>query len=637
MLQWIHDRLGKVFWFVMAPLTIVFTLWGVHGVVDFGAGNGPGIKVNGEEVPITRLKQDYQGQLAQLSKRYPEEIPADIKRATQSSMVDQYVNNALLNQKVNAAGYKVTDAQVIASIQTYPSFQVEGQFNKDAYYGLLQTRGMTPERFETEQRALLKTRALEVGLVLSSFTTFDELRAAVALQGETRDVASLLLPVAHFAALAKPDQAASRAYYSAHLDQFKSPDTVHLSYVELKVTDTSGPVDEATLKAYFETVKDRYTEAEKRRARHILIQAGADPVAAQKKAQEVYALANQPGADFAALAKQYSQDAGSAAQGGDLGLVEKSFFVGPFADAVFSMKPAEIKGPIKTTFGWHVIKLEAIEPGHVASLESIKAALTREYQKTEGERLFGEHQEKIEQLAFEVSGSLAPIAKALNLSIEDVPVFYEGLADHRLASNPKIVKAAFSGDVLAGQNSRPIEIAPGDVIVLRASDRALPTQLPYEAVVAKAEAGAAHEIAVREVKAAAEHLVARLQSGTAWEAVVKSVGALPTQTAKNATDVKVEPMKVLARKDRALPPELLTAVFAAHAPAAGQVTVGSAAFANQDVAVFAVSKVTPGVLDAKTPAEAEKLSRARGEQDVGSYLQSIKSKAKIAVSASLFE
>ncbi len=637
MLQWIHDRLSKVFWFIMAPLTIVFTLWGVHGVVDFGSGSGQGIKVNGEELPIARLKQDYQGQMAQLAKSYPDEIPADIKQATRATLVDQYVNTTLLNQKVNAAGYKVTDSDVIDSIQTNPAFQVDGKFSKDAYYGLLQTRGLTPDRFETDQRAQLKSRALEVALVLSAFATVDEVRTAVALQDETREVASIVLPVAHFAALAKPDRAAVQAYYAAHLDQFKSPDTVRLSYVELKFVDSSGPVDDASLQAYFETVKDRYTQAEKRRARHILIQAGTDAAAAQKKAQEIYALATKPGADFSALAKQYSQDSGSAAQGGDLGMVEKSFFVGPFANAVFAMKVGEIKGPVKTPFGWHVIQLQAIEPALVASFDSVKAALTHEYQKTEGERQFGERQEKIEQLAFEASGTLAPIAKALNLSIEEVPAFYDGLTGNALASNPKVLKAAFSADVLAGQNSRPIEIAPGDVIVLRASDRRVPAQLPIDSLLAKAEDGARRELGARDAKAAAARLVANLSAGTAWDAVVKSVGGIAADQSKNATDIKVAAFKSVGRKDRTVAPDVLSAAFAATAPSASQVSAGSLSLSSGDWAVFAVSKVAPGVLTDKASASAEKFSRSVGAQELGSYLMSLKAKANIKMNPSLFE
>jgi peptidyl-prolyl cis-trans isomerase D len=636
MLQWINDRMKHIGWIVILPLGLVFSVWGVHGIVDFTTRQDRGLRVNGEEVDLERLRRAYQEQVAQLSRAFPEEIPAEVRKTTQDNVVQEFVNTALLDQKVRDQRYVVSDKDVVESIAKYQGFQVGGQFNKDAYYALLRAQGYTPERFEAEQRQSLRVRALETGLFISSFATPAEIARYAALKLETREATVAVLPLAKYLAAARPDEAAVQAYYDAHKDEFKTPDTVHLSYVALTVADTAREVvvDDAALKAYYDTVQERYIEPEQRHARHILIQGG--DAAAKQQADEVYALASKPGADFAALAKQYSKDAGSAAQGGDLGFAEKSFFVAPFADALFAMQPGEVRGPVKTEFGWHIIKLEQIQPGKAKALDEVKADLEREYRRAEAERRFGERQEKLEQLAFENNGSLEPVAKALGLKVEDVPDFYKGLAGNELAANPKLLQAAFSADVLGGQNSRPIELAPGDVVVIRASDRRPPADQPLEAVRAKAVDGARRELAEREAKAAAGRVAQAVAAGEKWDAALKPVGTVGSGKTPPADAIRLEPAKFVGRTDPSVPAEVLGDIFKAKTPAAGQASTGVVRLANGDEAVYAVTAVKPGEVK-DGAAERRALGAAFGEAEFSAYLDAMRARATVHYNPALFE
>lgn len=640
MLQWINDRMKVIGWLFILPLGLIFAVWGVHGIVDFNARQDRALRVNGHDVDTNRIRQAYQERVANLARAYPEQIPEAVRLETQSQIADQFINTALIDERVKAQGYVVRDQDVIDSIQSYRGFQVDGKFNKDAYLSLLRQQGYTPERFEAEQRTLLKSRALEGGLFLSSFATPKELAEAVALKGETRELGYAVLPLAKYLASAKPDEAAIKAYYEAHKDTFKTPDTVSLKYAALRVGDATRDlvVDDAALKAYYDTVKDRYMAAERRHARHILIPEGSDPAAAKKKADEVYALAAKPGADFEALARQYSQDAGSAPQGGDLGWAEKSFFVGPFADAVFSMQPGEVKGPVKSQFGWHVIKLEGIEAAKSKAFDEVKADLEPEYRRTEAERRFGERQEKIEQLAFEQNGSLEPLAKELGLKIEEIPDFHAGLAGSELASNPKVLAAAFSAEVLGGANSRAIELSPGNVIVLRASNRREPAAQPLEAVKAKAEEGARRELAAKEAAAAAARLQASLKAGEQWDAALKPIGAVAPAGKPAAPDqLRVEAPKFVARNEANAPRELVTAAFKAPAPAKDQATVGTVTTATGDVIVYAISAVKPGVVQGDGATERREVAGATAEAEFAAYLTSMRAKADVHYSPTIFE
>jgi peptidyl-prolyl cis-trans isomerase D len=638
MLQWINDRMKVIGWIFILPLALVFSVWGVHGIVDFTTRQDKGLRVNGEDVNLERLRQAYQEQLVQLNRIYPDEVPAQVRKSTQDRLVEEFVNTSLLDQKVKEERYVVSDKDVVQSIAQYQGFQVAGQFNKDAYYSLLKAQGYTPERFEAEQRQLLRVRALETGLFVSSFATPAEIARAAALRGESRELAVATVPLARYLASARPDEAAVKAYYEAHQDDFKTQDRVHLSYLALRVADAGRDVvaDEAALKAYYETVQERYIQAEQRHARHILIQ-GSDE-AARKKADEVYALATKPGADFAALAKQYSQDAGSAAQGGDLGFAERTFFVGPFADAVFKMQPGEVKGPVKTQFGWHVIRLEAIQPGRSKAFEEVRGDLEREYRKAEAERRFGERQEKIEQLAFENSGSLDPVAKALGLKVEEIADFYKGLPGNELAANAKVLQAAFSADVLGGQNSRPIELSPGNVVVLRASDRRVPVEQPLEAVRAKALEGARRELADREARAAAERIAAAVGAGEKWDAALRPIGAVAAAGKPAAADaLRFEPAKFVGRSEPGVAPEVLREAFTLKPPAAGKAATGSVRLASGDVAVYALTAVKPGEVKDGGTSERRALGAASGQAEFAAYLDALRARAKIHYNPAIFE
>jgi peptidyl-prolyl cis-trans isomerase D len=642
MLQWINDRVKVFGWFIVIPLGFTFAVWGVHGIVDFTSRSDRALKVNGEDVPTERIREAYMQQLAQLGRIYPGELPEDVRKNVQQRIVDEFVNTALIDQRTTQLHYQVSDADVVESIHAFKGFQVGGQFNRDAYFALLQERGYTPERFEAEQRQLLRSRSLEGGLLVSSFVTPLELKQLVALRDETRETGYAVLPVARFLPSAKVDEAAVKAYFEAHKDSYKTPESVRLRYVELKVSDIAAGVatDEAALRSYFDTVKERYVEPEKRHLRHILIPAGGDDAAARKKADEVYAEAVKPGADFAALARKYSQDAGTAAQGGDLGFAEKGFFVVPFADAAFAMKPGEIHAPVKTEFGWHVIKLEEISPGRSKSFDEVKAELGPEYQKSEAERRFGENQEKIEQLAFEQSGSLEPIAKAIGLKIAEIPDFHRGLAGNELAANPKVVAAAFSSDVLGGQNSKAIELAPGNVVVLRVSDHKVPEQQDLAAVHADVESAVRHEAAARDAAAAAARVVAALDGGATWEAALKPVGTVvPVVEGKTPPPdaLRLEAPKFVGRTEPSLPPEVLHAAFAAATPAAGKRTVGSIGLATGDVAVYAVSAVKPGELKGDGSAERREFQNLAAGSDFATYLDALRANAEVHFNPAIFE
>jgi peptidyl-prolyl cis-trans isomerase D len=469
-----------------------------------------------------------------------------------------------------------------------PAFQVDGKFSNEAATRLLMSQGISPAAFEADQRKELQVLQLQNGIVASAFTTPYELERASTLEAEQRELAWLEVPAARFAELIVPDDAAVQAYYERNKDRFMTPDTVTLKYVELKVDDIAAkvPVTEEALRTYFDSVKERYVEAEKRRGRHILIQVQDDKedAAARQKAEEVLAKVNA-GGDFAKLAKEFSQDAGSAAQGGDLGWAERSYFVGPFADALFDMKPGEVRGPVRTQFGYHIIRLEEMNAGKQKSFEEARPELEGEYRRQEAEKQFGEQQEKLADKAFESPDNLDAVSRELGLPVLEVAGFTRTEGGGPFGAQPAIIDTAFSDEVLNGENSQPVELEPGDVVVLRVASRTKPQLKPLaqvrEQIVAAIRKDRADEQLDARTRELAEQLAA---ASTTWE--------------QARTELKADahgPMWA-SRTEADLPIEVRNALFAMPKPASGQKTYKAVGLGTGDFAVVALSGTRAGTV-----------------------------------------
>jgi peptidyl-prolyl cis-trans isomerase D len=342
-------------------------------------------------------------------------------------------------------------------------------------------------------------------------------------------------------------------------------------------------VDDAQLKAYYEEQKaktpERFVQAEQRRVSHVLLPVNEpkDDAAVKAKAEGILKRA-EGGEDFAKLAKEFSQDPGSAAQGGDLGWSERKVFVGPFADAAFSMKVGEIRGPVKTQFGYHILKLDGIQPSTVKTFEQAKAELETEYKRNQAETQFNTAQDQLADAALQNATDIDVVAKKAGLTVQDAPNFSRSDGGGALGKVTAVIDAAFSPEVLDGHLSSLIEVEKGRGVVLRATDHKLPQQKPLEAVRTDVIAAWKKQRGVELASAAAADAVKRLNGGESWDAVAKSLGA------------SVQAPKFVARSDQEVPMEVRMTAF--KAPKPGQKPVyETVSLGDGDAGVLALSAV----------------------------------------------
>ena len=544
-------------------------------------------------------------------------------------VLDQMIEEQVLRLAAEDAGIVIGDEVVRDYIASIPAFQVDGKFNADQYrMALLQgTPPRTPTQFDTLVRESLQQSVIPEAIVTSSFATKGESQRILKLLGETRDVqlATLPPPVADTAPVS---DAQIQQWYDTHAADFRQPETVSIEYVELDGTKMPPvkPADDATLRKRYEDEKTRFVEPEQRLASHILISAGSDAAAqkaAEAKATKLAEQAKQPNADFAALAKANSDDPGSKDAGGDLGWVEKGVMVKPFEDALFAMKAGEVVGPIKSEFGYHIIKLRQIKGGVGKSFEQARAQLAAEQLKSDTEKQYSELSGKLVDQVYKNPTELASAAKTLGLQVQTLGPFSRSDASG-IAANANVLRAAFSDTLIQdGTTSDPIQIGPNHSVMLRVTghtpEQILPLDKVRDRVVAAVHADRAEQAAAK----AADGLLARLRKGESLQALAV------------AKKLQLNPIPGLPRTAPVPTPAASRAIFSAPIPAQGKPSVGKVELADGRYALFEVTQVKPGdlaqVSSEQQTALREQLGQIEGAADVRAYVDALRKQLKIKI------
>ena len=547
------------------------------------------------------------------------------KRAILDAMIDEQ----LMRLAAERDGIAISDAEVRDAIQRIPDFQVDGAFNPERYQLVLASQNppQTPRGFQQVVRENLQEGLIPSRLARSGLVTDAELDRLMRLLGERRDVSFVAVPAAP-ADAAPVTPAQIDAWYKANQRLYRVPETVRLEYVEVDGSTLPAPVaDEAALRKRYEEQNAKFSTAEQREVAHILLQVPADANDAGKKAVEekakaLAAQARAPGADFAALAKANSEDAGSKDSGGDLGWITRGGMPGEFDDAAFAMQAGEVRGPVKTDFGWHILKLKQVRAGTQRPFEEVRADLTRELQEGERERAFNELTGKLVDAAYKNPNSLQTAATAVGLPLQTTPAFPRR-GGPGIASDQKVLRAAFSDTLLQdGTASDPIELGPEKTVLIRVIDhqpeRAQPLAAVRDAVIAAIRAD-------RQRKATEARADALVKA--AKEKGLLAAAGEAGLTAGEAND--------LPRGGMVPSPQAVQEFFRVARPRDNLIPVGKASVGGE-LLVFAIRAVRDGDIGQVTAQEREQLrqqlSMAYGVQAQEAFVRAARAKYTIEVS-----
>ncbi|PJK10145.1 peptidylprolyl isomerase [Lysobacteraceae bacterium NML08-0793] len=547
-------------------------------------------------------------------------------------ILDVMIDERLAQMVAREAGVVIPDELVRRTIQNYPQFQVDGKFNAQRYQAMLSGANppMTPRTFEGTVRDDLLTVAVTGSLARSAFVSkpYGERLASMLL--EKRDVV-----VAHVEL--KPDVAEVaaadiEAWYKAHSDEYQSPETATLEYVEVNAATLPEPTaDEAQLRARYEQQKDKLGTPEQRLVSHILIEvdaaAGADgQKVAQEKAAKLAAQA-RAGADFAALAKANSADAGSAQNGGDLGWIERNgMMVKPFEDAVFSTEGVAITDPVKSDFGWHVIQVREVRAGQTRSFDEVRDELAREELANGRERAYNELLGALVDDLMKNPAGFAEAAAKHGLAVQKATVT-QGAGDGILAL-PAVQREAFSESrIQSGSVSDPVNITADHSVLLRVLSHQPQQPLALEQVRERVVAAVRADRASKAAEKTATAIAAAVRKGEALSAQAEAAGA------------RVQEMPGMMRHMPLITAEAMKAIFSAPRPAAGAPSASQVEMPDGSWIAFQIKAVHDGKDDQSMPAAERQMLRQQlvvssGNQSAMGVVARLRKQAVIAVSES---
>ncbi|ANC02682.1 peptidylprolyl isomerase [Pseudomonas putida] len=620
MLQNIRDNSqGWIAKTIIGLIVVLMALTGFEAIFQAASHSQDAAKVNGQTISQNELSQAVDMQRRQLMQQLGKDFdPAMLdEKMLREAALKGLIDRKLLLQGAEDAKFSFSEAALDQLILQTPEFQVDGKFSAERFDAVIRQMGYGRMQFREMLAQEMLIGQLRTGLAGSSFVTDKQVDAFARLENQTRDFASLTFK-ANPAAVKVSDEEI-KAHYDQHAKGFMTPDQVVIDYIELKKAAffDQVSVNEDELKALYE--KEIANLAEQRRAAHILVEVNdkTDDAQAKARIEEIQQRLSK-GEDFAKLAKEFSQDPGSAANGGDLGFAGPGVYDPAFEDALYKLNKDQVSAPVRTEYGYHLIKLLGVEAPEVPTFASLKDKLTHELKTQQVEQKFVEVTKQLEDSAFEAS-DLAQPAQELGLKVQtSAPFGREG--GEGITANRSVIQAAFSEEVMdEGANSSALELDPETVVVLRVKEHRKPEQLALEAVSKNISEHLAKEKATAELKAKADKLIAGLRDGS---------------IAKGADQEgqKWKVQEAVTRNQEGIDPAELQAAFRMAKPESKDKPVyGSVVLGDGSLVVLQLKGVNEGAAasdEEKVQIRRYLASRA-GQQDFAAFRKQLEASADI--------
>ena len=625
--QGAQSKFAKV---ILALIIVPFALWGVESYIRSPGSTDEVARVAGQKISAQEFNQAIKENLDQLRAQYGNNLDATIAENPEfrQTVLDGIINQRLLLADAQRVGLTVSDRLLAERISAIPGFQDNGKFSKIRYEGLLKAQGLTSAGFEARLRQDLMLQAYQQAVIGTPLVARSSTERLIRLSEQTREISVANYVPEQFIAQVKIDDAAIKAYYDGHKTEFTIPDQVKVEYVVLSAAELAGQmaVPEDEIKRYYDEHTAQYKQGEERQASHILITApvgasDADKKAALAKAEDLLKQAKQNPQQFAALAEKNSQDPGSAPKGGDLGSFGRGAMVKAFDEAVFQMTKDEIRGPVQSEFGYHIIKLTGITPEKTKTLAEVTPEIVAEIKKQKASKKFTEIAEPFSNTVYEQSASLKPAADAYKLTIKQSPFITRQSGVLPELSNEKLLTAIFGDEVLKNKrNTEAVEVAPNVLVAARLLEFKPAVLRPLVEVsadiskrLARQEAG---KLAIKQGKAQLEQI---------------SKGSVPA-------DMQWSPPQQASRQQPGvLTPEAIEEAFKTATKTLPAYT--GVENPQGGYSIVKITKVTDGVQtdEVKKRVFADRLNSVAAQSEFAALLASLRQAAEVTVKKDLLE
>lgn len=609
---------------ILGLVILTFALAGVGSYLSTPAELNVA-EVNGETISRADFDQAFQNERARMQQQFGEmyaTLSADTAYMSnfRNEVLERLISEKLEQQLAKKLGLRVSDDQVRDAIRGMTEFQIDGSFNNDRYLALLRQAGFQPDQFRELIRTQMTRNQLLRGVVGSEFATAAEMQMLMKLQQQQRDIAYLRFKAADFSDKVELTDSLLQDYYTTHLAEFETEQKVAVDYIEISsaLLASDVPVTAAEVDAYYQANKARYSREERRQVAHIMLEAEQDD--AEVKAQAEALLAQIiAGADFAQLAKEQSADTFSAENGGVLDWLAAGDMDPAFEQAAFALaQQGDISGVVKSAYGYHIIKLVALEPEQVKPLSEVADEIAQRIKEERASTAFYELQQRLAEVSFEVPDTLEEAAEVTKLKVVSTPLFSRAEATAPLASPAVLNKIFDAGFIAEGLNSELIELDKEHAIVVRVKEQLPARTQSLDEVKVQVEAGVKAEQSALLAKAQAEQvLTAAMQTGLAAQA--EQLGLTLDNSAATP------------RFGGSLDGQIRAKAFAMARPQDGQSSIELVELSNGDAALVTVTAVQDAELAPVTDnTRLESLADQQAEKVYRAMLAALKAEADIS-------
>ena len=493
---------GWVAYLIVGLITIPFALFGIQDYASRSANNSIAM-VNGEDIDINIYYQELNSQQRNLQQQLGAAYTQEIDNVLKQTLIDSLINEKLIENYANSLDIVTLDDEVRSVIEMNQAFLVDGIFSQDRYTQLLRLNSYSPAGYELAQSKALNREQIKINLNGSAFMSSAQTEQLNDLASQQRDVSYLAIQTENFEDEVSVSQSEISDYFNDNRSSFVEGRKVKVDFVELTLDAMEEPESPTNdeLKSLYDDNAELFTNPERRRAQHILVES-------EELANELLGQIRE-GADFAELAKANSEDTSSNEEGGDLGFFERELMGAEFDEAAFAMNIGDVSEVVPTDYGYfHIIKLTGIESETMQSFDEVEDQLVSLYIKQAKEKsLFGSLEEFM-NLSYEES--LDMVADQFGLELQTSEYFSERSDQY----DPKFVASAFSSAVIdEGENSEVMEMSPEKFVVLTLSDLQSERERELSEVEGQIEAALKTDAAKEVVDNLAENIASALSSG----------------------------------------------------------------------------------------------------------------------------
>jgi peptidyl-prolyl cis-trans isomerase D len=613
---------------ILAAITIPFALFGIDQYLSGAGGNVPVAKIDGSEISLQEYSNTVETVRTRMQSESEKYDPTIFDSpAFKQSILDGLIMRRLVNAETVNENFQIGDQQLSDHILNMPEFQENGQFSEEIYQKTLEQNGLTASSLEASIRNDLVVQQARDHLASLAFSPKSLAEQAVQYNYQKRDVSRAEIKVSAFIDEVKVTPVQIQEYYEQHKDKFKEPEKVKMEFALLSAANLINGVivDDSEVKAFYDQNLDKFQGDEQREASHILIGFGvsatdADKQKANEKALEIEAQLKADPSRFEELAAKFSQDPGSAAKGGSLGSFGRGAMVKPFEDTVFAMQAGQISGVVESEFGYHIIRLDGVT-GTSSSFESMKPQIKAELIFQKAQVKYAELTEEFSNIVYEQSGSLQPVAKRFNLTVQTTDWLTREEGAKYFKDSTKLMGMVFSNEVLKEKrNTEAVEVSPNNLVAARVVEYKPEAPKTFDEVKQGLEAVLKLEQALKLAESKGKAVLAKLAVGE-----------------QDATLEWIPEVTVDRKNAQGLTEPVMDKVFKINTsklPAYDGFVDGNKAYVLVKVTSVSNALDTDEKLKERAQAEYE---AALAQEYVSAYGKSLKVKADIEVSRQLLE